>query len=65
MKLTRSYRVLPDRGICLQPGCSWHREGDTAETFGEAHATMTGHEVQVQSASTVVFNSRREVAARA
>ena len=43
MKTSRRYQVMPDRGVCLHPGCAWHRDGDTAEPLGEAHAAVTGH----------------------
>ena len=65
MKATRRYQVLPDRGVCLHPGCPWHRDGDSAEPLGEAHAAATGHEVHVQTGARVIFGSSRQVKAGA
>jgi hypothetical protein len=59
-KVARRYHVLPDRGVCMHSGCAWHRDGDTAELLGHAHAENTGHEVRVSTSAVVIFGSPRQ-----
>lgn len=61
MKLNRRYQVLPDRAVCFEPGCSFHREGETAEPLGEAHASVTGHHVRCISTAMAIFNGPAQV----
>ena len=63
MKATRRYQVIADRAVCFEPGCTFHREGETAEPLGEAHAAVTGHEVHVQTGAKVIFGSPRQIKA--
>lgn len=62
MRLTRTYNMQPDRANCYQPGCTFHREGPTAEPLGEAHASATGHEVRVTTGATLVFRKEHYMA---
>jgi hypothetical protein len=59
VKMTRRYQTIPDRARCYRPGCAFHMEGATAETLGEAHAGVTGHEVRVESGSVIIFTHHR------
>ena len=61
MKATRRYQVIADRAVCFEPGCSFHREGETAEPLGEAHAQVTGHHVRVISGAMAIFNGPAKV----
>jgi hypothetical protein len=61
MNRPRRYQILPDQAACHQPGCAFHREGETAEFFGEQHAATTGHEVRVKTSAVVIFEAARSL----
>ena len=53
--VARTYLPIPDRSACYHPGCSWHQEGDDAETLAEAHALSRLHETRVTTTAVVIF----------
>jgi len=61
----RRYQVLPDRAACHHPGCTFRRDGPSAEQLAEHHSAGTGHEVVVTSGATVTFTSRARSATAA